>query len=629
MRGTVVRRWGRVVAASIAAGVLVMVPSTAAVAAEPPYLVTYVARTCATYTDVMANLARNNLQESLRDLGPDTVYTPGQAISPDVEESAPPPGRDCEPLVGWGFALGTGYVGKSASTLQLSTVTGDYGTSIVTAASTPWLDSSGSPTGRSLAGAVTVALTDAQVQRAQSGQSLWTQGGTPGQPLNGLQEEYGFAALRCAVDNVNGDNVEWIGFPGRARHVFCYYYAVQPPPEAGTIVVRKELAAEANANSFTFTGNISYGDTTGDGQNDFVLSPNPGAPASITFIRGAVGPGDDPWTFEEVAQPGWLLVGGEPECLSEDGSDIRIDGASVEVDLVAGDTVTCTYVNDLERTDYLYLGKATIGGVGSFPFEIDVPSPGEDVSTTVTTIAPGEQVEVADGFSYPGVYTATETLPAPTVRGSWSAESAVCDGVEVPLVVDGDRASASRAVAADESAVCTITNLFTPAGRIVIVKTSIGGVGDFGFELYEVDDATQSVQQYSADAVTTEPGVPTQAVGEGLDRLVVGDPDRSIVIRELLPPGPDGFDWLLDSFVCDGGLLGAEVPSGFVTVRLTDENPVITCSVTNRLVAVSPVLPSTGAQPNAVLAASGVLVLLAGVIVVSGALVRRRSLSAR
>ena len=619
------RQWRRITGlAAIGAVVMTTISAGAASAAtEPPYLVTFVARTCATYTDVMANLARNNLQESLRDLGPDTVYTPGQAITPSVEETAPPVGRDCDPLPGWGFTLGQGYVGKSPSTLQLSTVTSAYGTSIVTQASTPWLDSAGNPTGQQLAGAVTVALTDAQVRRAQSGQNLWTQGGTPAQPLNGLQEEYGFAALRCAVDNVNGDNVEWIAYPGSARHVFCYYYAVQPPPEAGTIIVRKELAPDANPNSFTFTGNISYGDSNGNGQKDFVLTPGVDSPASITFIRGAVTGDDDPWTFEEVAQPGWQLVGGEPTCTAEGDSGIDITGAAVSVTLAAGDVVTCTYVNDLERTGYLYLGKTTLGGVGTFPFEIDVPSPGDDVSTSATTLVPGEQVEVDSGFGFPGTYTATETLPDPTVRGSWQAESATCDGEDVSLTIVGNTASASRTVAVDDTEVCTMTNVFTPAGALVLEKTSVSDVGEFGFEVYEVDEASQTVTVYSATATTTAPEVPATAVGDGLDHLVVGDEDRYLVIRELLPPGENGFDWIFDSFSCDDGLSRTGIPDGFVVVRLTDERPVVTCSVTNRLVAVSPSLPSTGSSPA--LAAALIGLAFAGVGAVVLARGRRRS----
>lgn len=608
---------GRLTGVALVGALALVVGSAgpASAATEPPYLVTFVARTCATYTDVMANLARNNLQESLRDLGPDTVYSPGQAITPTVEETAPPVGRDCDPLVGWGFALGKGIAGKSPSTLQLSTVTSPYGTSIATQASTPLLDAAGNPTGQQLAGAVTIALTDDQVRRAQSGQNLWTQGGTPAQPLNGLENEYGFAALRCAVDNVNGDNVEWIGFPGQARHVFCYYYAVQPPPEAGTIIVRKQLADGAPATSFLFHGNISYGDTTGDGTNDFVLSPRPGEPAAITFIRGAITGDEDPWTFEEIPQDGWNLVGGEPTCTATGGSTIEVDGAAVSVTLDAGDVVTCTYTNDLEHTGYLYLGKTTLGGIGTFPFEVDVPSPGSDVSASATTVTPGEQVKVADGFGYAGTYTATETLPAPTVRGQWDASSAVCDDVEVPLTVVGNTASASREVAADDTAVCVFTNTFTAGGSLAIDKTSVSGVGTFGFEVYEVNEATQDVVVLSAEATTVEPGIPAEAVGEGLDHLAVGDPDRYLVLRELLPPGPDGFDWIMDTFSCDDGLARADLIGGFVIVQLTDENPAVRCSVTNRLVAVSPSLPNTGS------ATSFVPFMLATLLVLSGGLV--------
>ena len=38
-------------------------------AASDSYLVTFVARQCPTYQDITANLARNNIQESLQDLG--------------------------------------------------------------------------------------------------------------------------------------------------------------------------------------------------------------------------------------------------------------------------------------------------------------------------------------------------------------------------------------------------------------------------------------------------------------------------------------------------------------------------------------------------------------------------------
>jgi hypothetical protein len=88
--------------------------------ADSKYQVTVAARTCTSYSAIMANRARNNIQESLRDLGPDTLYRDGQAISPAVEDvQATTQVSGCAPLVGWKFQLGRGIAGKVD---QLSTV---------------------------------------------------------------------------------------------------------------------------------------------------------------------------------------------------------------------------------------------------------------------------------------------------------------------------------------------------------------------------------------------------------------------------------------------------------------------------------------------------------------------------
>lgn len=90
-------------------------------------------------------------------------------------------------------------------------------------------------------GAFAVPLTDKQVERLKEGKKLWVQGGTPDDPvLDKLAPStYAFGALRCTVDNVNGDNVEFLAFPEGSRHVFCFAYYVVPPPTSGTIIVRK------------------------------------------------------------------------------------------------------------------------------------------------------------------------------------------------------------------------------------------------------------------------------------------------------------------------------------------------------------------------------------------------------
>ena len=81
---------------------------------------TITARVCDAYTDIDANKARNNIQESLKDLGPDTPYSGINAsknVNPEIESR--PPQDKCRPLSGWKFRLGTGIAG--------SKVTGPWG----------------------------------------------------------------------------------------------------------------------------------------------------------------------------------------------------------------------------------------------------------------------------------------------------------------------------------------------------------------------------------------------------------------------------------------------------------------------------------------------------------------------
>ncbi|MGD9958316.1 prealbumin-like fold domain-containing protein [Nocardioides sp.] len=569
---------------------------SASVRADQPYTVTYVARVCDEYTDIMANRARNNIQESLRDLGGDTVYSSTEAVSYDVESQVASQ-LGCRPMVDWRLTLGTGITGKSPSTQNLSTITGAYGTTITTRSSTPLLGPSGAPVGGQVEGAVTVPLTEAQAERAQRGSSLWVQGGTPSQPLNGLEEQYGFGALRCAVDNLNGDNVEWIGFPSAARHVFCYYYSVQPPPEAGTIVVRKAITADSSGpESFDFTGNVSY-----NPGGAFSLTANNAAPGSVSFIRGETTPGVPPWDFQELPTDGWDLVGGEPTCQHPGASTVTVTGARVSVDLAAGDVVTCTYLNRRQTTAPLALSKVTLGGTGTFPFRIDTP--GNDVDTEVTTQTDGDAVEVAttDGAP-PGTFTATETLPADTVAGSWDIDEVTCDGVEQPFVRTGQEVTASRAIAADESVDCLFTNRYTPAGSITIRKVTRGGVGTFGYVVTRLPSPRlPEGAQFRQAATTVDPDVTVVATGDALDGLPVTDPGDRYVIRELLPPDTTAGSWRAVSIDCGPAVRTTLLRRIAAIVRVNPQQPQIDCTFENVFVPSSRlVLTKVVDDPDAV-----------------------------
>ena len=158
-------------------------------------LVTLAARECPTYQDVTANLARNNIMESLQDLGADTLYTSGEPINPIKENEGQP---NCKPITGWEFTLGSGIHEKASKGPwgALSIVTGAESPTVTTKAVTPLLGWDGEPIkGQSLRGATTFELNQAQAERS-AGHYLWIQGGTTSDPVlfedPRFEGEYGF-----------------------------------------------------------------------------------------------------------------------------------------------------------------------------------------------------------------------------------------------------------------------------------------------------------------------------------------------------------------------------------------------------------------------------------------------------
>ena len=341
------RRGSSLIWLLVAMGALLCSAPPSATAATT-WKMTLVARQCPAYTDVMANRARNDIQESLRDLGKDTVYRQdgGQPISPTIEE---PNNANCTPIVGWEFKFGDGINGADAGPWgSLSKVRNpiNHPGGLVTLSSTPLLNSTGGATGNTIQGAVTTTLTDAEAALAAKS-SLWVQGGLPGDPVltTKFPDQFGFAALRCAIDNLNGDNVEFTRFPSGTTHVFCYAYYVTPPPTSGTIIIRKQVdvdAPQSYTQDFRFVSNITY-----NASGDFLLAVNNNAPASATFIRAETTPGVAPWQVTEDVPAGWHLQ--SLACTSANAtSSTNIAGATAVIQLAASDTVTCTYTDERE-----------------------------------------------------------------------------------------------------------------------------------------------------------------------------------------------------------------------------------------------------------------------------------------
>ncbi|HEY6780341.1 MAG TPA: hypothetical protein VI111_05260, partial [Thermoleophilaceae bacterium] len=443
--------------------------------------VTFVARECPDYADIMANRARNDIQESLRDLGQDSTYQAGDPIDPITEAEQDP---NCTPITGWSFTLGTGYRTRAVAGPwgSLSIVTNPYSTPIVTQAQVPLPDAAGRPTDESIAGAVTVELTEAQAQRAATGNSLWVQGGTPTDPILDQQFPgvYGFGALRCSIDNLNGDNVEWIAFPSGTEHVFCYAYYVKPPPTSGTIVIRKQVAGVAGASEvFGFDGNLSF-----NPGGEFALEVRNGQAGSQTFYRAA---GTEPWRVRELVPDGWRLTG--LECQQTGASQVTTDlaTAGVSIVLAAGDRVVCTYTDEPRPpAGQLFIRKITEGGTGLFDFDVlPLDGHGDAEHATAQTEQEGipadatpSPIELA-----PGSYRVRERLPR--VRGGrWRLIAATCDGR--PLRRRG--AGVDVSITAGEGAACTFRDRFVPRGALAIAKQTFGGTATAGFAISSVDD---------------------------------------------------------------------------------------------------------------------------------------------
>lgn len=568
---------------------------TIAVSATKAKLVTFVARVCSSYTDVMANRARNDIQESLHDLGPNSVYTAGQPIDPDLEAANQP---DCRPLPDWQFTLGTGIEERAVSGPwgSLSIVTDPFATPIVTRDVTDLLNDQGQPTGRTIEGATTIALSDDEAELASRASSLWVQGGTPSDPIldDPFPSQYGFAALRCAIDNLNGDNVEWIAYPAGASHVFCYAYYIQPPPTSGTIVVRKVVASPENATqTFAFTGNVTF---NADGR--FYLPVVNGAPASQTFYRAETAPGDAPWNVTEEVPPNWFLTG--LECTSASGaSTTRTDLTTgrADVTLAPGDTVTCTYTDSqTPPVGSLAISKTTFGGVGTFGYKVTPADGGSSVTATATTHTPGVEA-AADPASIPlapGRYTIAETVPS-SKSGRWRLTAVHCNGESVPAT-----SPVTVTIVAGAGIACSFENRFRPFGSLRIAKETWGGVGTAGFSIYPERPAGAEPLQQTAKVV--KEGVPVLARGDSTRVLPLG----RYRIQEFAPAGGNTTGWALTSVVCNGKLAGSS--QGAIVVRLTVQEPRLRCLFTNTFTAAPtppgpeptpPPTPDPDPQPSA------------------------------
>ncbi len=547
------------------------------------YFVTFVARSCPAYSDIFANRARNDILESLKDLGPNTQYgDSGQLVNPNAE-GIPPQDR-CVPLPSWEFTLGTGYRTRAVTGPwgSLSVVTKPFARApIVTQRQTPLLDQDGVRVdSQQLAGATTIELTPHERAQAGSRNQLWVQGGRPSDPVLTQRfpgPRYGFGALRCATDNLNGDNVEYVFFPTGVRHVFCYGLYVTPPPTAGIITIRKQVtgAPAGDDPSFPYTGSISY--TPGG----FQLRSG----GSKDFYRA----GGSTWTVTEGAVADYRPAGISCQAKTPAGgpgrSTVTVTGSTASIHLVAEEHVTCTYLNSyVPPPGGLTIRKLTRGGVGQFSYVVTpVSGTGSTHRVTATTVAPGVAADAIPSLDTlpPGRYVIREREPS-SPDGQWRSRQIRCNGVTEtagpPVQVD---------VPSGSSVTCTFVNSFVPRGSISLAKVTVGATGTAAFLIAPLSGLES---EYRQTATTTAPGAAFPSVpdtpADTTDHLRLG----AYRITEQAPAGSPAGDWSLTAVECNGEL--TPFSQELVRVALTRAQPSAHCVFTNSFSPTPPPPPT-------------------------------------
>jgi uncharacterized repeat protein (TIGR01451 family) len=480
--------------------------------------------------------------------------------------------------------MGTGYQTRAVTGVwgSLSKVVAPYSTSIVTQASTLLRDDHAMATGEQLPGATTIELTTAQRQQANQTSRLWVQGGTPTDPVLAqefgtiTEPEYGFGTLRCATDNLNGDNVEYIYFPVGVTHVFCYAYYVKPPPTSGTITIKKQVvgAPPGERPAFPFSGDISFN------PGGFQLADG----ASIDFFRA----GGLAWTVTEGAVDNFVVA--SINCHSAEGtSTFEVSGPTATINLAAKDHVTCVYTNRyVPPSGGLTVTKLTRGGVGTFSYKVAPVSGGETHTVKATTKVPGVPVDAEPSLTglAPGSYQITEHAPT-TLGGTWRVRSVECSH---------ERARTTRTVEvtihAGEEVTCVFTNTFTPHGSISLAKITEGATGKTNFL---IASASGRPVQFFHTATTKTPGVATDAVpntpADATDRLRLGE----YRIIEQAPASTPANGWMLTSVRCNGLL--APFAQGGIVIKLTRSAPAVHCIYTDTFSHTPP--PEPPPQPPA------------------------------
>ncbi|MFD7307500.1 hypothetical protein [Promicromonospora sp. NPDC059942] len=285
---------------------------------------------------------------------------------------------------------------------------------------------------------------------------------------------------------------------------------------------------------------------------------NTAEPAAASLTKTVAGAGPDlPWSFDfELVDPGgdvvtrsatsgaptveWDgLVPGVEYTLREGGTtpagwtrgDITCTGLTdlgpapgFQVVLTPGQVLDCGAENTVE-TSSISVSKVAAGIGGDLPWEFDLsidPLPaGEASPQTVAGTGQSGQTVTWSGLLPGQTYSITEG-DAP----GWTAETA-CTGIED---VDPDSPGLQFVAPVGEAVSCTFVNTAVQ-GSGTLIKTSVGGDGQFELVLTDLDEAVDPivVPVTTVDGTTTVdlpqvvPGVRYSLVESGADGWIEGE----------------------------------------------------------------------------------------------------------
>jgi plastocyanin len=247
----------------------------------------------------------------------------------------------------------------------------------------------------------------------------------------------------------------------------------------GTLIIRKETFPDGADQGFTFTGEAAG--TIRDFSTfaeEIVVSGLPGT-----------------YTSAESVPEGWAITG--ISCTGQVQSGVTIGDNDVSVDLVAGETVICTFENSAQGS--ITIEKFTQGGLGAFQFNSDLGS------FPLDTLTNGNPDAVTFSSLASGVYMFSEVVPS-----NWTLSDIQCSGATNSIITiggAGDFDPGDQGVTIElndgESIVCSFVN--DADGSITVTKLTDPAGSAQSFDFTGAITASLTDGQ-SSDPIMVPPG---------------------------------------------------------------------------------------------------------------------------